>query len=292
MSLASPSPVPPPPRIPSSLPTVTPGDTSSPAARKEAPSAPNTSNIPSAPSIDPAEVAYFEALAHRWWDTEGPFWPLHKLNAFRVVYLRERLCQALGRDPTADLPLKGLRLLDIGCGGGILSESLTHLGARVMGIDVAPKNIRVAELHAQGCGLDLDYRLTSAEALAQDGAQFDVVLNMEVVEHVENLPAFLAACGVLVRPGGVMAVATINRTLAALVIAIFGAEYVLRWLPKGTHHWRKLVKPAEALSGLGDAFTLLHRTGVRVNPFNRSFHFTPYLGVNYLLLVQKQRRGA
>lgn len=319
MSLSSPSPVPPPPRIPSSLPTVTPGDTSSPAALNEAPSAPNTSNsnqaarhppdnerlsrdfhantsnipsAPSAPSIDPAEVAYFEALAHRWWDTEGPFWPLHKLNAFRVVYLRERLCQALGRDPTADLPLKGLRLLDIGCGGGILSESLTHLGARVMGIDVAPKNIRVAELHAQGCGLDLDYRLTSAEALAQDGAQFDVVLNMEVVEHVENLPAFLAACGVLVRPGGVMAVATINRTLAALVIAIFGAEYVLRWLPKGTHHWRKLVKPAEALSGLGDAFTLLHRTGVRVNPFNRSFHFTPYLGVNYLLLVQKQRRGA
>lgn len=292
MSLSSPSPVPPPPRIPSSLPTVTPGDTSSPAARKEAPSAPNTSNIPSAPSIDPAEVAYFEALAHRWWDTEGPFWPLHKLNAFRVVYLRERLCQALGRDPTADLPLKGLRLLDIGCGGGILSESLTHLGARVMGIDVAPKNIRVAELHAQGCGLDLDYRLTSAEALAQDGAQFDVVLNMEVVEHVENLPAFLAACGVLVRPGGVMAVATINRTLAALVIAIFGAEYVLRWLPKGTHHWRKLVKPAEVLAGLGDTFHLVHRTGVRVNPFDRSFHFTPYLGVNYLLLVQKQPQAA
>jgi 2-polyprenyl-6-hydroxyphenyl methylase/3-demethylubiquinone-9 3-methyltransferase len=237
-------------------------------------------------------VAYFEALAHRWWDTEGPFWPLHKLNAFRVVYLRERLCQALGRDPTADLPLTGLRLLDIGCGGGILSESLTHLGARVMGIDVAPKNIRVAELHAQGCGLDLDYRLTSAEALAQDGAQFDVVLNMEVVEHVENLPAFLAACGVLVRPGGVMAVATINRTLAALVIAIFGAEYVLRWLPKGTHHWRKLVKPAEVLAGLGDTFHLVHRTGVRVNPFDRSFHFTPYLGVNYLLLVQKQPRAA
>ena len=292
MSLSSPSPVPPPPRIPSSLPTVTPGDTSSPAARKEAPSAPNTSNIPSAPSIDPAEVAYFEALAHRWWDTEGPFWPLHKLNAFRVVYLRERLCQALGRDPTADLPLTGLRLLDIGCGGGILSESLTHLGARVMGIDVAPKNIRVAELHAQGCGLDLDYRLTSAEALAQDGAQFDVVLNMEVVEHVENLPAFLAACGVLVRPGGVMAVATINRTLAALVIAIFGAEYVLRWLPKGTHHWRKLVKPAEVLAGLGDTFHLVHRTGVRVNPFDRSFHFTPYLGVNYLLLGQKQPQAA
>lgn len=236
-------------------------------------------------------MAYFEALAHRWWDKEGPFWPLHKLNAFRVDYLRERLSQAFGRDPAADLPLTGLRLLDIGCGGGILSESLAHLGAQVTGIDVVPKNIRVAELHAQGRGLDLDYRLTSAEALAQAGAQFDAVLNMEVVEHVENLPAFLAACGALVRPGGVMAVATINRTLAALVIAIFGAEYILRWLPKGTHHWRKLVKPAEVLAGLGDAFTLVHRTGVRVNPFDRRFHFTPYLGVNYLLLVQKKPKA-
>jgi 2-polyprenyl-6-hydroxyphenyl methylase/3-demethylubiquinone-9 3-methyltransferase len=165
---------------------------------------------------------------------------------------------------------------------------MAKLGARVTGIDVVPKNIRVAEFHAQGLGLDLDYRLTSTEALAQDGIQFDAVLNMEVVEHVENRPTFLAACGALVRPGGVMAVATINRTLAALVIAIFGAEYVLRWLPKGTHHWRKLVKPAEVLAGLGDAFTLVHRTGVRVNPIDRRFHFTPYLGVNYLLLVQKQ----
>lgn len=297
MSISSPSPVSPAPRTSSSLPRVTSDAASSPAAHDEAPYTPSAPNapgeptppgIPSAPSIDPAEVAYFEALAHRWWDTEGPFWPLHKLNAFRVDYLRERLSQAFGRDPAADLPLTGLRLLDIGCGGGILSESLAHLGAQVTGIDVAPKNIRVAELHAQGRGLDLDYRLTSAEALAQAGAQFDAVLNMEVVEHVENLPAFLAACGALVRPGGVMAVATINRTLAALVIAIFGAEYVLRWLPKGTHHWRKLVKPAEVLAGLGDAFTLVHRTGVRVNPFNRRFHFTPYLGVNYLLLVQKQ----
>lgn len=330
MSPPSPPPVTPPPGTSPSLPPVTSDDASSLAARNEDPktpyrhegasqatknesfyrnfhayapdttSVPDTSNAlnpssaptaPDAPSIDPAEVAYFEALAHRWWDTEGPFWPLHKLNAFRVDYMRQRLCQAFGRDPAADLPLTGLRLLDIGCGGGILSESLAHLGAQVTGIDVAPKNIRVAELHAQGRGLDLDYRLTSAEALAQAGAQFDAVLNMEVVEHVENLPAFLAACGALVRPGGIMAVATINRTLAALVIAIFGAEYILRWLPKGTHHWRKLVKPAEVLAGLGDAFTLVHRTGVRVNPFDRRFHFTSYLGVNYLLLVQKQPKA-
>jgi len=244
-----------------------------------------TTDPPQAPSIDPAEVAYFEQLAHRWWDADGPFWPLHKLNAFRVAYLREHLAP---KDPaSAAQPLAGQRLLDIGCGGGILSESLARLGGRVTGIDVVAKNIHVAKLHARDSGLDLDYRLTSVEALATSGAQFDAVLNMEVVEHVEDLPAFLAACGQLVRPGGLMVVATINRTLAALVIAIFGAEYVLRWLPKGTHHWRKLVKPTEVIQGLGPAFTLLHRVGVRVNPLNRGFHPTRYLGVNYMLLLRK-----
>ncbi len=251
-----------------------------------------TTETPLAPSIDPQEVAYFERLAHRWWDTEGPFWPLHKLNAFRVGYLREQLCRAFATDCASDHPLAGLRLLDIGCGGGILSESMARLGAQVRGIDVVPKNIRVAQLHAQGPTnaaevLALDYRLTSAEALAASGEQFDAVLNMEVVEHVENLPAFLDACGLLVRPGGIMVVATINRTLAALIIAILGAEYVLRWLPRGTHRWRKLVKPAEVTRGLGPSFTLVHSTGVRINPFNRRFHHTPYLGVNYMLVLRK-----
>ena len=246
-----------------------------------------TTPPPSAPSINPDEVAYFEKLAHRWWDAEGPFWPLHRLNAFRVGYLRTHLCQAFGTPAESEQPLAGLRLLDIGCGGGILSESLARLGAQVTGIDVVGKNIRVAELHALGSGLDLDYRLTSAEALAASGAQFDAVLNMEVVEHVENLPAFLAVCGTLVRPGGLMVVATINRTWAAFLIAILGAEYVLGWMPKGTHHWRKLVKPAEVTAGLGAPFTLLHRTGVRINPFNRSFHYSRYLGVNYMLVLRK-----
>ncbi len=246
-----------------------------------------TTPPPSAPSINPDEVAYFEKLAHRWWDAEGPFWPLHRLNAFRVGYLRARLGQALGTDPHGERPLAGLRLLDIGCGGGILSESLARLGAQVTGIDVVGKNIRVAELHALGSGLDLDYRLMSAEALAASGAQFDAVLNMEVVEHVEDLPAFLAVCGTLVRPGGLMVVATINRTWAAFLIAILGAEYILGWMPKGTHHWRKLVKPAEVTAGLGAPFTLIHRTGVRINPFNRSFHYSRYLGVNYMLVLRK-----
>ncbi len=246
-----------------------------------------TTQPPSAPSIDPDEVAHFEKLAHRWWDAEGPFWPLHRLNAFRVGYLRTHLCQAFGTHADSERPLAGLRLLDIGCGGGILSESLARLGAQVTGIDVVGKNIRVAELHALGSGLDLDYRLTSAEALAASGAQFDAVLNMEVVEHVEDLPAFIAVCGTLVRPGGLMVVATINRTWAAFLIAILGAEYILGWMPKGTHHWRKLVKPAEVTAGLGAPFALIHRTGVRINPFNRSFHYSRYLGVNYMLVLRK-----
>lgn len=240
-----------------------------------------------AASVDPDEVAYFERLAHRWWDTQGPFWPLHRLNAFRVTYIRDRVASALGLDPRSERPLTGLRVLDIGCGGGILSESVARLGGRVLGVDVTEKNLRVARMHAQGSGLAIDYRLASVADLAAMGETFDLVLNMEVVEHVEGLPAFLADCGRLVRPGGLMLVATINRTLAAAVIAIFGAEVVLRWLPRGTHHYRKLVRPAEIIAGLGDRFQVLDRTGVRVNPLNRTFRFTGWMGVNYMLLLQR-----
>lgn len=241
----------------------------------------------SASSIDPAEIAYFENLAHRWWDAEGPFWPLHKLNAFRVGYIRAQLNREFAADPAAEQPLKHLRLLDIGSGGGILSESIARLGARVTGIEVTEKNIKMSTLHAEWSALDIDYRLAAAEDLAGTGEQFDAVLNMEVVEHVENLSAFLPVCGKLVRPGGLMFVATINRTLAAWLIAIFGAEYVLGWMPKGTHHWRKLVKPREVTGALGDGFRLVDRTGVRINPLDRSFHFTRYMGVNYMLVLKK-----
>lgn len=244
-------------------------------------------NPVSAPSIDPAEVAYFENLAHRWWDAEGPFWPLHRLNAFRVGYIREQLSRAFGADPADEQPLKDLRLLDIGSGGGILSESMARLGARVTGIEVTEKNVKVSKLHAEWSALDIDYRLATAEDLAGTGEQFDAVLNMEVVEHVENLTAFLPVCGKLVRPGGLMVVATINRTLAAWLIAIFGAEYVLGWMPKGTHHWRKLVKPDEITGALGDEFRLVDRTGVRINPIDRSFHFSRYMGVNYMMVLKK-----
>ena len=242
-----------------------------------------------APDIDPNEVAYYENLAHRWWDDQGPFWPLHRLNAFRVGYVREQLCRAFGRDPDADRPLAGLRLLDIGCGGGILSESVARLGAAVTGIDITDKNLRVAEMHAHWSGLDIDYRLTTADELAATGATFDAVLNMEVVEHVERLPDFLAACGRLVRPGGVMIVSTINRTPIAWLTAIIAAERILRWLPKGTHRYRKLVKPAEVTAGVGDGFRELDRVGVRVNPFNRAFSFRSSLSVNYMMVLQRGR---
>jgi 2-polyprenyl-6-hydroxyphenyl methylase / 3-demethylubiquinone-9 3-methyltransferase len=241
-----------------------------------------------AASIDPVEVAYFERLADRWWDLAGPFWPLHRLNALRIGYLREQVARALERDPAAEQPFAGLGVLDIGCGGGILSESVAGLGAAVVGIDVTEKNLTVARLHAQRTGLMIDYRLTGVEQLAAAGLEFDLVLNMEVVEHVEGLAEFLACARVLVRPGGLMVVATINRTVAAAIMAIFGAEYVLRWLPRGTHRYRKLVRPDEVIAGLGAGFRVLDRTGVRVNPLNRAFSYTRWEGVNYMLLMQRQ----
>lgn len=243
----------------------------------------------SSSSINPDEVAYFERLAHRWWDTEGPFWPLHRLNAFRVGYIRQRLAAVLGCDANVDYPFEGVQVLDIGCGGGILSESMARLGAQVTGIEITEKNVRVAEMHAQWSELDIHYRLATAEQLVNDSVTFDVVLNMEVIEHVDHLPDFLAACGQLVRPGGVIFVASINRTFAAWLMAIIGAEYILRWLPRGTHHFSKLVKPSEVRVGLGDSFTLLHQTGVRVNPLTRAFSLTRWMGVNYIQLLQQRQ---
>lgn len=241
-----------------------------------------------APDIDPREVDYFEKLAHRWWDEQGPFWPLHRLNAFRVDYIRAQLCKAFVRDARAERPLEGLRLLDVGCGGGILSESMACLGATVVGSEITDRNLRVARIHADWAGLDIDYRLVTAEDLASQGETFDAVLNMEVVEHVEDLPRFLGACAKLVRPGGIMLTSTINRTLLAWLTAIIGAEYVLGWLPRGTHHYRKLVRPSELIEGLGEGYRLLDRTGVRVNPFNRAFSFRNSEAVNYMMVFQRR----
>ena len=257
------------------------------SVQRETPVTPKL-NPDSAPSIDPAELPYYERLADSWWDTSGPFWPLHRLNALRADWLSERLLALLGSQGSSGAPLRGLRILDIGCGGGLLSESMARLGAQVTGVDVVEKNICIARLHATQSGLDIDYRVNGAEALAAQGEHFDAVLNMEVVEHVADVAAFMSTCAQLVRPGGAMAVATINRTLIGGLFAIIGAEHILRWLPKGTHQWRKFRRPREieALLTLG-GLRIEDRTGVRVNPLRRTLHLTAFEGVNYMLLARK-----
>lgn len=196
-------------------------------------------------TYDPAEVARFAAIAGEWWDPNGKFRPLHKLGPARLAFIRDRLATHFARDTRGIKVLSGLRVLDIGCGGGLIAEPLTRLGAQVTGIDPAPENIAAAQVHAQAQGLDIDYRATTVEALAAEGAQFDAVLCLEVVEHVPDPGAFLKTCASLVRPGGAFVASTINRTLKAYALAIVGAEYVLRWLPIGTHQWERFVTPDE-----------------------------------------------
>ena len=184
-------------------------------------------------------------MATEWWDPNGKFKPLHMLNPTRLDYITRQIAAEFGRDLTTPLPFAGLRLLDIGCGGGLLAEPMARLGAEVVGADAAPRNIPVAQIHAQKSGLTIDYRHTTAEALAAAGEQFDVVLNMEVVEHVADPLAYLTACQQLLKPGGLMICSTINRNPKSFLMAIIGAEYVMRWLPKGTHEWAKFITPDE-----------------------------------------------
>ncbi|GAB1361536.1 bifunctional 3-demethylubiquinone 3-O-methyltransferase/2-octaprenyl-6-hydroxy phenol methylase [Rhodobacter sp.] len=206
-------------------------------------------------TVDSAEVAKFEAMAAEWWDPNGKFRPLHLMNPCRLDYITRQIAAEYGRDLTGDLPFKGLRILDIGCGGGLLSEPMARLGATVVGADAAPRNIPVARIHAEQSGLTIDYRHTTAEALAAAGERFDVVLNMEVIEHVADPLAYLAACHDLLKPGGLMLCSTLNRNAKSFALAIVGAEWVMRWLPKGTHDWQKFVTPDEL-------YTLIRRAGL------------------------------
>jgi len=238
-------------------------------------------------SVDPREVAHYDRLAAAWWDPTGPFWPLHGLNAFRVVYLRERLMAHFGRAESA-CPLNGLRVLDIGCGGGILSESMAALGARVVGIDPVARNIAIAKDHAAAQGLTIDYRCETVEAHEPAEGPYDAVLNMEVVEHVDGVEDFLVRCAGFVRVGGLMFVATINRRPLAGLTALFAAEVILRWLPRGTHQYRKLRRPEEVRRPLEAAgLRPLHWTGVAVNPLTRRFRYTHSLAVNYMLSAER-----
>ena len=246
-----------------------------------------TENIARSASVDDSEVAKFAALAESWWDSEGPFRPLHKFNPVRIRFIRDRLAGHFNRDPLAPEPLAGLRLLDIGCGGGLLTEPLTRLGATVVGIDATEKNIRIAALHAEQGGLSIDYRHTTAEALDEAGERFDAVLNMEVVEHVADVDAFLTASGNLVGSGGLMSTATLNRTAKSFALAIVGAEYVLRWLPRGTHDWRRFVRPSELAAGLRHAsMTVTSLAGVVFNPLTGIWSLSEReLDVNYMAVA-------
>jgi len=205
---------------------------------------------PASPSIDAEEVERFSALADTWWDPKGSMAPLHRLNPARLGFLRQTLAAHFDRDARSLSPFRGLRILDVGCGGGLISEPLARLGAVVTGIDAADANIAVARAHARDAHLDIDYRQASAEELSAVGERFDAVLALEIVEHVADLDAFLAAAAALVRPGGAFIASTLNRTPKSLLFAIVGAEYVLGWLPRGTHRWDRFLKPSELAAAL------------------------------------------
>jgi 2-polyprenyl-6-hydroxyphenyl methylase/3-demethylubiquinone-9 3-methyltransferase len=240
-------------------------------------------------AIDPAEVEKFEAIAAEWWNPDGKFRPLHKFNPVRLSYIRDVAVNHFGRDGRVGRAFAGLRVLDIGCGGGLLSEPMARLGADVVGIDPSATNIEVARLHAAESNLAIDYRATTAEELTETAQKFDIVLAMEVVEHVPDVTRFLAAAAALTSPGGILFVATINRTARAFALAIVGAEYVLRWLPRGTHDYEKLVRPSELEAGLAEAgLSVLERTGLRYNPLTDRWSRTDDLAVNYMMVAEKR----
>ncbi|MBO6604777.1 MAG: bifunctional 2-polyprenyl-6-hydroxyphenol methylase/3-demethylubiquinol 3-O-methyltransferase UbiG [Roseicyclus sp.] len=240
-------------------------------------------------TVDAGEIAKFEAMAAEWWDPHGKFKPLHMLNPTRLDYITAQIAAEFGRDLKDASPFAGLRLLDIGCGGGLLSEPMARLGADVVGADAAERNIPVARVHAEQSGLEIDYRFTTAEALAEAGEQFDVVLNMEVVEHVADPQGYLTACQKLLKPGGLMICSTINRNPKSFAMAIVGAEYVMRWLPKGTHEWQKFITPDELFALIANAgLTPVDRKGFVFNPITWTWSLSDRdLSVNYVTASTK-----
>lgn len=241
-----------------------------------------------ATTINDDEIEKFGRMAEQWWDPKGKFKPLHKFNPVRLTYIRERLLGHFGRDPGLLRPFGGLRILDVGCGGGLLCEPLTRLGATVTGIDAAERSIAVARIHAAQSGLEIDYRATTSEALVAAGETFDVVLNMEVVEHVDNVPLYMKSCADLVAPGGLMFTATINRTARAFALAIVGAEYVLNWLPKGTHTYSKFLTPDEIAAYLTrNGLKITDRSGVSFHPLADEWRLSSDLGINYMILAAR-----
>jgi len=239
-------------------------------------------------TIDQAEVDRFTAMAAEWWDPAGKFKPLHKFNPVRIRYIRDKAAAHFGREANTHKPLEGLRVLDIGCGGGLLSEPMARMGATVIGADASERNIGIATTHAAQSGVNVDYRAVTAEQLAAEGETFDIILNMEVVEHVADVDFFITTCASMVKPGGMMFVATINRTMKAMALAIIGAERVLRWLPKGTHQYEKLVRPEELEKPLtASGMQIDERTGVFFNPLMNQWNLSKDMDVNYMMLATR-----
>jgi 2-polyprenyl-6-hydroxyphenyl methylase/3-demethylubiquinone-9 3-methyltransferase len=238
-------------------------------------------------TIDPAEVSRFDAMAKSWWDPKGPMAVLHKFNPVRLAYVRDLACEHYGRDPKSLRALEGLDIVDIGCGGGVLSEPLTRLGAKVTGLDPAAGNIAVARAHAEKTGLSIDYRDETIEAVVASGRRFDIVLAMEVVEHVADVEAFVGACCAAAKPGGLLVMATLNRTLKSWALAIVGAEYILRWLPRGTHDWQKFVTPDELEAAIAaGGFVPFSHQGVAYNPLADRWSLSADMDVNYMLAAR------
>jgi len=247
------------------------------------------SGATSSVTVNPDELGKFAAMADRWWDPEGEMKPLHALNPTRIAFIRDRLSARFGRDATGMRPLQGLRILDAGCGGGLLAEPLARLGADVVGIDAAEATIKAAKAHAEEQDVAVDYRCTAVEDLAAHELEsFDAVLAMEVVEHVADVNAFLDTCGLMIRPGGAAVVATINRTPKSFLLAKVGAEYVLGWLPRGTHDWRKFVRPSEVANALRPAGLVPREvTGVVYDPLSGGWRLADDPDVNYMLFATK-----
>lgn len=243
-----------------------------------------------ATTVDTAEVERFSRLAATWWDPRGPMAVLHKFNPVRLAYIRDKAADNFTRDPKKLDCLKGLRILDIGCGGGVLSEPLARLGAEVTGADPSADNITVARHHAEQAGVAVDYRATTAEDLAAAGKKFDIVLAMEVVEHVTDVKLFVRVCAGMVKPGGLLIAATLNRTMKSFALAIVGAEYVLRWLPRGTHRWDKFVTPRELETALEQCgLRIAGERGVIYNPLADRWQLSSDMDVNYMLVAERPK---
>lgn len=237
-------------------------------------------------TVDPAEVARFSKLSQEWWDPKGKMAPLHAINPLRLAYIRDAACRKFDRDPKNLNCLSGLRILDIGCGAGLLCEPLTRLGAEVVGVDPSATNISVAKLHAERSRLTVDYRCTTIEELDAN-ERFDIVLAMEVVEHVTDVGAFLDRCAAVLKPSGLMLVSTLNRTWKSFALAIVGAEYVLRWLPRGTHQWDKFVTPDEVTHHLSrNKLGITEQAGVVYNPLADRWSLSSDMDVNYMVVAE------